>query len=164
MKFSRGTIKSFIYTNLIVVTMEIDYNHLRSVFDPLKIRNGVEFEYLGRPFAIWVHKYTKQEREEGNPPIFYVTSTATDGYDIYLPTQLKTKFRKPATVHESVEAIVKNWLDKNSPKTTPREDQSIAHETAKSIDERYAKETLTEQEFQEYLLLKERFGQFIDGG
>src|SRR3989338_248424 len=131
--------------------MEIDYNHIRQVFDSLEILDLTEFEFLGRSFKIWISEYTEKEREENRPAIFYCASTVTDGWDIYLPTQLKRIFRKPVIVHESIEIILNEGFGREWVITIEEDDKNHAeaHNIAKSIDERYARDTLSEQEFSE---------------
>lgn len=65
-------------------------------------------------------------------------------------------------LREFFEAIIVNWLNKNSTKTSLYEKQQIAHETARSIEERYARETLSKRDFKEYLLIRGNFEGLIN--
>lgn len=145
--------------------MQIDYNEMKAFFDRLEIEEGIEFEYMDRPFTVWFGEYTELERRENKSAIFYSASDINDGWDIYVP-RLKERFMRPVLVHECIEALVnREFAEQNRGKgsMTIEEDRTNhlrAHEFARSYDERYARDTLSSRQLREYLGIKEKYKEF----
>jgi|TARA_B100001971_G_C18122494_1_gene500215 hypothetical protein len=138
--------------------MEIDYNQLKEFFSQLEIEEAMPFEYMDRPFTIWFAEYTENERKEGRPAIFYSFSNVDGGFDIYTP-ELSEIFIRPILIHECIEALV-NDERTGTGSITPKQDYIIhqrAHELAKKYDEMYAQDTLSPEQFIEYIKIKEEY-------
>lgn len=146
--------------------MEIDYAIIRSTFDPLKIRDTRSFIFLDTPFTVWFGKLLKEDYEEQKQIMFYSASTVNDGFDIYIPTQLRVAFRKPAVIHEAVEALVYRAVcgEAEIKEITYEEDaenKRHAHAIAKACDERYARETLPQREYENFMSMKQSLEQAL---
>ena len=71
-------------------------------------------------------------------------SQLVDGADIYLLESVREEFKRPIVAHEIIEWDIRN-------QTNCAIDVATAHQTAKEIDERIARETLDDKLFRTYI-------------
>ena len=146
--------------------MGINYASIKSLFEQLKIKDQTSFDFQYSQFTIWITRYTKREYLEDTPAFIVVPSTINRGFDIYLPSQLRLSFRKPVCLHEVVEAIIYN--DPANINRSPLEIGEVdtrrkqAHIAARKYDGRYAQETLSDQEYHQYLTMRDNLEHLID--
>jgi len=139
--------------------VNIDYRELKATIDRARIRYGHQFEYQDRTFNVFTHKHLKRDEKEGELPVFYTNNSSTADYDIYIATNLvKKEFRKPVLLHETLEAFLQEGFCKEFDGDTAVD---MAHEIAIGYDKKYARETLSDELFEEYLQLRERLTGFF---
>ena len=142
-----GATESFIYSNLIVVIMDINREELTSLVDALELKDMDIVEYRGRNFWLQISKGL-------NPPAaWYSESTYVDGADVYIDKDLiPDRFKKPVIFHEILEADLR--IHQNMP-------QDEAHRLARDEDRKYANKLLTESEKSDYEGLRKELGDFF---
>lgn len=128
--------------------MEIDYSALKRVVERANFGDMEELSYSGVNYLLFPCEYSEEERENGEPPVFFQGSTVAD-WDIYFAMkEIDERFRKPVLLHELVEAerygkLVRDGLSK--------EEASVrSHDIAVSCDDKYAKELLSAEDYNDY--------------
>jgi len=137
----------------------IDYQNLVKIVENARFEFYEELTYDGINFLLFPGEHTEKEKEDGIPPIFYNISSIAD-WDIYFSTNVVPEdFKQAVLLHEIVEITIfsKFRLDSS---LTYQESLEKAHNLAIKYDQRYARETLSEERFREYLLLREKLMDF----
>ena len=132
--------------------INVDYDALKRTIDGTKIgeyHQTIEFE--GIRFNVF--ECDIYGRNEPHGPAFWIGATYGADYDIYISIDvIKKEFRRAVLLHETLEAYVINKTQ--SKEISDEERYGMAHQIAAEYDNRYAGETLTEDEFREYLELR----------
>ncbi len=134
--------------------MEIKYEDITKVVRKLGLRDYTFFQCGGLD-----HCLVYEDPDNGGTPAWYTyPSQQVDGADIILFNTIPRIFRKPIILHEVAEVLLRK-PDYESGEFEFEMEQ--AHPTAKQWDERFAKETLDDKTFAEYLAYKSRFSKFL---
>jgi hypothetical protein len=145
-EFFSGHTDSFINSNLLVVTMEINYDEIKGAVLEIAIdETGDLLSYRGRDYYI-------DPISPAGPIGEFHASTEYDGADIYIWDKVPKKFRRAIILHEVIEADlhIHQWLPQNE-----------AHERTVPHDRRYARETLDSKTFLEYEEFRKNGNEFF---
>ena len=135
--------------------MSIDYQALKQIVDNARFECGEEFSYLGVDFLLFPGKYSERERRINASPAFYQPSSLAN-WDIYLAVDvINEEFRKPILLHEILEAEQLVTLRKEG--MNRQEARNQAHKTARTYDDKYAKEVLDNQTYERYCQFRQEW-------
>lgn len=141
---------------------DIDYPELRTVIDRVPIRNGTQFEYRDMMFSLFTYRRNRLDERDGTPPFFWKEDSSLGDYVIYLALNVgRREFRKPILMHETLEAFL--FEECKREEGDWKKGVQMAHKIAAEHDERYAREILTGEMFNEYVAFKASLHNFLGG-
>jgi len=125
----------------------LNYNTLKSVVESAIFVEYEEISYEGLDILLFPCEHTEREEDEGIAAIFYTQSCLAD-WDIYISTNvIPEEFLRSCLVHEIAEIYFfsKYKTDQRTPLALQQ-----SHKKACSVDNRYAKETLSKELYSAY--------------
>ena len=125
----------------------IEYAHVKQAVEKIELEDYTFFEVYGLGFALVYH----EQNGDASPAIYSYPSEKVDGADVILWETVPMEFRRPIILHE-----VSEFLLRKPTMTCPyfELDTDEVHPKAKEWDERYAREILTDSNFEAYMKYK----------
>ena len=125
--------------------MEINYPKLKTLIGDSALEDYAELEFEGLTSFVMY-----DDTNSGNPVQY---DCYGDHYVIYIWESIEKDFRKPIVLHEIAETFL-NRLYENCG-MSPDEAKIEAHEEARKLDEKYARETFYKETFERYLKFRD---------
>ena len=134
-----------------LVNADIKYEHIAAVIRKVELLNYTFFECGGIDHCL---VYESPNERDVTPAWYSYPSRQVNGADIIIADTVPINFRRPMLLHEVSEVLLRR----------PDCDRGVfkigiknAHQTAREWDERFARETLDDKAFDEYIKYKKQF-------
>jgi hypothetical protein len=134
--------------------MEIKYEAIKKAISRVGLEDCTFFEAGGLGHCL----VYELQGDEKSPARYSYPSEQVNGADIIMWETIPELFRKPILLHEVAEFLLREPLD-NPPYLNRGFDE--AHSTAKEWDERFARETLDEKTFTEYVRYRSEYSKVL---
>ncbi len=134
--------------------MTITYEEVRDKVRNLEFEEGFTvFECGGlNHFVLFC-----PEDAQDSPGTYDFSEEWVDGAEISIWDSLRREFRKPVLLHEVAEFLLREPYTRNDGGLVYKISEDKAHTIARKFDRRYARETLGNPTFREYLSFCNRF-------
>ncbi len=133
--------------------MTVTYEEVRNKVRDLEFEEEFTiFECGGLEHFVCFSEEVQDSPGEYTPSAEWVTGT-----EITISGSIRGEFRKPVLLHEVAEFLLRESYTTDDGNPMYRKEDTEAHPIAREWDQRYARETLSERAFREYLEFCNRF-------